>query len=68
MPTCIHTYMPTCINNGGNHIQDAGRVFPSGIAFVFYSKTTMHKRCFIVMPNSKINMKMLVGNKIKAYF
>ena len=45
-----------------------GGVFPSGIAFVFYSKTTMLKRCFIVMPNSKIDMKMLVENKIKAYF
>ena len=45
-----------------------GEFFPSGIAFVFYSKTTMSQRCFIVMPNSKINIKMLVGNKIKAYF
>lgn len=52
---------------GAKHIQDAGRFFPSGIAFVFYSKTTMPQRCFIVMPNSKINVKMLVGNKIKAY-
>lgn len=52
MPTCIHTYMPTYINNGGgNQIQDAGRFFPTGIAFVFYSKTTMPQRCFIVMPN-----------------
>lgn len=55
MPTCIQTYMPTCINNGGNQIQDAGRFFPSGIAFVFYSKTTMPPKVFY--SNAKLKNK-----------
>lgn len=40
-----------------------GGVFPSGIAFVFYSKITMPKRCFIV--KQKVNNYVVLLARMK---